>query len=172
MPISHYFENKTGVKCCFCLCPPTSWPERLLLDVMSITPCGGSEREFGPDLDAVDERCEQEDEQLHRGHALVEHLGALVLLLRQERGAAPGARAAQGRAGHGAGGSRGGTLVGLGLEVPAAAAAAPGPALAQARALARTRARVVVALLVRLQEHPVQSVEQLGLGHTELVLVA
>lgn len=124
----------------------------------------------------MDEGCEQEDEQLHRGHALVEHLGALVLLLRQERGAAPGARAAQGRAGHGAGGSRGGALVGLGLEVPAAAAAAPGPALAQARALARARAlaqaRVVVALLVRLQEHPVQRVEQLGLGHTELVLVA
>lgn len=90
----------------------------------------------------------QEDEQLHGGHALVEQLGASVLVLLQKGAAVlrpgpPRARAGAGRAG-------GRTLVPHGLKEGAAAAAA-GPAVAQTG--------LVVALLGGVQQHPVQRVE-------------
>lgn len=111
----------------------------------------------------MDERSEQEHKQLHCGHALVEQLGATVLVVLQQQGAAvPGPRAPQGRAGAGARGPRRRALVADGLE-EGAAAAAPRPAVAQAG--------LVVALLRGVQQHPVQRVEQLGLCHAQLVLV-
>lgn len=114
----------------------------------------------------MNERREQENEQLHRGHALVEQFGPGVFVLLQQGAAVLRARPPQsGGAGAGTQRSpRGGALVAHRLEEGAAAAAAPrGPAVAQAG--------LVVALVRRLQQHPVQRVEQLGLGHAQLVLV-
>lgn len=112
----------------------------------------------------MDERREQEHEQLHRGHALLEQLGPGVLVVLQQGAAVPGPRSHQAGAGAQARGSRGGALVPYGLEEGAAAAAPPRPPLA--------RDGLVVALLGGIEEHPVQSVEQLGLRHAQLVLVA
>lgn len=121
----------------------------------------------------MDERRKQEDEQLHRGHALVEEFGASVLVLLQQQGpdahaATRGSRHAQRRARGG-----GGALVAQRLQeahdsAPTAdsastAAAAARPAVAQSG--------LVVALLGGIQQHPVQRVQQLGLGHAQFVLV-
>lgn len=116
----------------------------------------------GTDLYPMYERCKQEHEQLHGGHALVEQLGASVLILLQQGAAVLLARPSQSRTGAGARSPRGRPLVPHGLQ-EGAAAAARRPAVAQAR--------LVVALLGRLQQHPVQCVEQLGLGDAQLVLV-
>lgn len=123
----------------------------------------------------MDERRKQEDEQLHRGHALVEEFGASVLVLLQQKGppdpapaAMRGSRPTQRRARGG-----GGALVAQRLQeahdsAPTAdsastAAAAARPAVAQSG--------LVVALLGGVQQHPVQRVQQLGLGHAQFVLV-
>lgn len=111
----------------------------------------------------MNKRRKQEHKQLHSGHALVEQLGTSVFILLQQGAAVLGARPAQGRAGARAGSPRGRALVPHRLE-EGAAAAARRPAVAQAG--------LVVALLGSLQQHPVQRVEQLGLGHAQLVLVA
>lgn len=115
-------------------------------------------------LDAMDEWRQQEHEQLHGGHALVEQLDSGVLVLLLKGAAVKRSRPDQSRARAGARGSRRGALVPHRLEEGAAAAAAPGPAVAQAG--------LVVALLRGVQQHPVQRVEQLGLGHAQFVLVA
>lgn len=112
----------------------------------------------------MSERRKQEHKQLHRGHALVEQLGAGVLVLLRQGAAALGARASQGRAGARARSPRGRSLVAQRLQEGAAAAAARRPAVAQAG--------LVVALLGGVQQHPVQRVQQLGFGHAQLVLVA
>lgn len=111
----------------------------------------------------MNERSEQEHKQLHRGHALVEQLGASMLVLLRQGAAMLGARPPQGGSGARAGSPRGRTLVANRLEERAAAAAAR-PAVAQAG--------LVVALLSGVQQHPVQRVQQLGLGYAQLVLVA
>lgn len=115
------------------------------------------------DLYAVNQRSKQEHKQLHCGHTLVEQLGTSVLILLQQGAAVLRPGPPQGRAGARAWSSRGRALVPHRLE-EGAAAAAPGPAVAQAG--------LVVALLGSVQQHPVQRVEQLGLGHAQLVLVA
>lgn len=112
----------------------------------------------------MNERSEQEHKQLHRGHALLEQLGPGVLLVLQQGAAVPGPRSHQARARAQAGGSRRGALVTHGLQEGAAAAAAPRPPLAHDG--------LVVALLGRIQQHPVEGVEQLGLGHAQFVLMA
>lgn len=112
----------------------------------------------------MNERSEQEHEQLHRGHALLEQLGPGVLLVLQQGAAVPGPRSHEARPRAQARSSRGGALVPHGLQEGAAAAAAPRPPLAQDG--------LVVALLGRIQEHPVEGVEQLGLSHTQFILVA
>lgn len=106
----------------------------------------------------MDERRKQEHEQLHGGHALVEQLCPRALVVLQQ-----GAAVLRPRAGARAGGPRGGALVPQRLE-EGAAAAAPGPAL--------VAQRLLVALLRGVQQHPVQRVQQLGLRHSQLVLVA
>lgn len=111
----------------------------------------------------MNERSKEEHKQLHCCHALVEQLGATVLVLLQQGAAVLGPRAPQSRAGAGAGSPGRRALVPDGLE-EGAAAAAPRPAVAQAR--------LVVALLRGVQQHPVQRVQQLRLRHTQLVLVA
>lgn len=110
----------------------------------------------------MNQRRKQEHKQLHCGHTLVEQLSASVLILLQQGAAVLGPRPSQGRARAGAWSPRGRSLVPHRLE-EGAAAAARRPAVAQAG--------LVVALLRSLQQHPVQRVEQLGLGHAQLVLV-
>lgn len=119
----------------------------------------------------MDERRKQEDKELHCGHALVEEFGASVLVLLQQHGSPAaamwGSRPAQRRARGGRG-----ALVAQWLQeahdsTPTAnstsTAAAARPAVAQSG--------LVVALLGGIQQHPVQRVQQLGLGHTQFVLV-
>lgn len=115
-------------------------------------------------LNAMDERRQQEDKQLHGGHALVEELGTGVLVLLLKGAAVERSRPDQSRARAGARSPRRGSLVPNWLEERAASAAASGPAVAQAG--------FMVALLRGVQQHPVQSVKQFGLSHAQLVLVA
>lgn len=117
----------------------------------------------GSDLYPMNKRRKQEHKQLYCGHTLVEQLGTSVLVLLQQGTAVLGPWASERRAGARTRSPRGRSLVAHRLE-EGAAAAARGPAVAQAR--------LVVALLGSLQQHPVQRVEQLGLGHAQLVLVA
>lgn len=120
----------------------------------------------------MNERREQEHKQLHRGHTLVEELGAGVLvLLQQGPPAVLGPRAAEGRARAGAWRAGGRALVPQRLEEGAAASSSATTAAAAARRPAVAQAGLMVALLRGFQQHPVQRVQQLCLSHAQLVLV-
>lgn len=98
------------------------------------------------DLNAVDKRSEEKNEQLYSGHVFVVKFGSSILVLFWSTAIAFQM-----------------ALVTQWLE--------EGTAAATAASSRPSMPLVLVALLSCLQQHPVESVKQLGLGYTKFILV-